>query len=176
MGGDSSMKEMEEFITNLLKDVSEMVFGNQESECPSDEYGNTWQSRARRLEKTVRALEGDLNAFEVDLLATRGEREYYKSRVDVLNAEIDILNAEVARLEAEASDNRKPSTAMVVTEEPSPFIHIVLVDRDGDQWSQQSTIAGLKWHCSTVAMASPRTFDELNEDFGPLTILEHRTK
>lgn len=163
--------QVKSIVDDTLTDILHPEFGTayRDEKCPSDEYGNTWQSRARRLEETVRSLEKDLHAAEVDLLATRGEREYYKSRVDALNTEIDILNAE-------ASDNRKSGTAIVVTKEPNPFLHVVLVDKDGDHWHQQQTINGRHWQCSTVAVPVARTFDEINDLYGPLTILEHGTK
>lgn len=164
--------QVKSIVDDTLTDILHPEFGAayRDEKCPSDEYGNTWQSRARRLEEKVRALEKELHAVEVDLLATRGEREYYKSRVDALDTEIDILNAENERLRP------APELGPEITEAPSPFSAVRLIDNDGDLWSQMQTLNGVHWYCDTAGVMSPKTFAELKSEYGPLHVAPYKKK
>lgn len=157
--------QVKSIVDDTLTGILHPEFGTayRDEKCPSDEYGNTWQSRARRLEETVRSLEKDLNAVEVDLLATRGERDYYKSRAET-------LAAENARLRAE------PDLGPEITEAPSPFSAVRLIDDDGDLWSQMQTLNGIHWYCDTAGVMSPKTFAQLKSEYGPLHVAPYKKK
>lgn len=149
--------QVKSIVDDILTDILHPEFG-------------TAYDESRNLERRAHEL-------EVDLLATRGEREYYKSRVDALNTEIDILNAEVERLKESLNKAVKSSeNSEEVTEAPAPWSYITLVDRDGDRWSQRTTINGHKWHCDTVDFVQPLSFNDLKETYGPLYLPPFRTK
>lgn len=155
------MKDMEDFIITLLKDVNDLLYGKDEEskaeECPSDEYGNTWQSRARRLEDANRTLKNELS--------------------DALSR-VEAFQAEVARLKEELSkpENVPHVLGEEITEEPAPWSSIRLMDMDGDLWASMTTINGRLWHCETVAWAEPLSFNDLKDTYGPLYLPPHRSK
>lgn len=115
------MKEMEEFIITLLKDVNDLLYGKAEEpkteECPSDEYGNTWQSRARRLEDANRTLKNELSdalsrveAFQAEVAETdkdeyqRGyndAKNYFRMMQKAFKEKVEILEAEVLAIGGE---------------------------------------------------------------------------
>lgn len=176
------MKEMEDFIVKMLKDVNDLLYGKAEEpkteECPSDEFGNTWQSRARRLQEDRRRLRADLDdalarihSLEVDLMQTSGERAYYKARVEVLNAEVERLQEEPGKPE-----NVPHAVGEEITVEPAPWSFTRLMDMDGDLWVQRTTINGRLWHCETVDYVQPLSFEDLKQTYGPLHFPPLRTK
>lgn len=115
------MKDMEDFIITLLKDVNDLLYGKAEEpeteECPSDEFGNTWQSRARRLQEDRRRLRSELDAALVRIEALQAEvvetendayqrgyndaKNYFRMMQKAFKEKVEILEAEVLAIDGE---------------------------------------------------------------------------